>query len=300
MSNERLTLNDIQIRSCIAQVNCTTENSLNIELDQLINLCVQQEMNIDELIEHARVSLCDNTSLTFSLTSIQMAQVFHRYNHVDRNKLLTIEQDQREQMAMFRLTPSQLSYLIVHHCNEHNRRSFGGITYDQFIGLFALQEQLNNVQQRSIFMLTETQRQQLTHRLGTHTHTRSSSLARQVFVDVLSLMELDVTFDDDHTLNLSINILQSTVNRLMNIIEENQTAMPEILACIDQQRPITFDCTQVCRLIHQHSSMNRHERSFNERFYLTMEQILNLARYSTISLKELLDCSNESTQVSRI
>lgn len=125
---------------------------LVLHLDQLIELCQQQKIDIDKFFEkeiNLQNSLSsDDTKFNFSLSSSQIAYLIHQ-NQFDMKKLLFMEQNLKRQNKQFRLNSSQFAYLYANYRITHSHDSVG-LSAAQLIGLYMLQ-------QKSLFSLTYQQ-----------------------------------------------------------------------------------------------------------------------------------------------
>lgn len=139
-TKNRFRLNETQIQSLINYLNannCTSnqhELALMLNLDQFIELCYRQQIDINTLIENQ--NLTKNSQEKFSLTSMQIADLIQR-NNFDGNKLKIIEKQLKAQH--FYLNPSQLAYLFVNCRSTHNVKT-EGLSVSQLIALHMLQQ----------------------------------------------------------------------------------------------------------------------------------------------------------------
>jgi len=172
-------LNENQIRSLIDQIDMvnwtllTSSLSFNqqqlplvLYLDQLIELCSQQKIDINKLVDNETVpqnsSLFDHSKIKFSLSLSQIAHLINQ-NNFDIRKLIAIEQSLKEQdiqAQQFRLNASQLAYLFVNRHDIHDH-AIVGLSVGQVIGLYMLQQQSTREDQTSLFSLTYQQIKQL-------------------------------------------------------------------------------------------------------------------------------------------
>jgi hypothetical protein len=172
-------LNESQIRSLIAQiemVNWTASKStlpseeqqshLILHLDQLIQLCHQQKINIDKLLDNEialqNSSQINSSKIKFTLLPSQIAHLINQHNF-DIRKLKTVEQNlkkQNIQAQQFRLNSSQLAYLFANHRIVHHHETVG-LSAAQLIGLYMLQQQSTKDDQTPSFSLSYQQIKQL-------------------------------------------------------------------------------------------------------------------------------------------
>lgn len=170
-SQDSFQLNESQIRSLIAQINMVNSASLVsqqqlplvLHLDQLIELCHQQKIDLDEFLEKdfplQNASLYDSAKLKFTLSPSQIAYLVDK-NQLDIRKLMFIKQNLKTRGQQFRLSSSQLAYLLVNHRIVHNHDNVG-LSAAQLIGLYMLHQQSIKDEQTSLFSLTYQQIKQL-------------------------------------------------------------------------------------------------------------------------------------------
>jgi len=139
---------------------------LILHLDQLIELCNQQKIDIDKFLDNEitlqNSSLFGSSKLKFTLLPSQIAYLINQ-NKFDIRKLITIEQNlkaQGIQAQQFRLNSSQLAYLFTNHRIVHSH-DIPGLSVAQLIGLYVLQQQSIKDKQTSLFSLTYQQIKQL-------------------------------------------------------------------------------------------------------------------------------------------
>lgn len=173
-------MNENQIRSLIAQLDIvnwtllTSTTSLEqqqlpliLDLDQLIELCNQQKISVDKLLNNETAlqnpSLFDSSKIKFTFSSSQIAQLINQ-NNFDIRKLIAIEQSLKEQdtqSQQFRLNASQLAYLFINRRIVHSHEIVG-LSVGQLIGLYMLQQQsVKDDQISSLFSFTYQQIKQL-------------------------------------------------------------------------------------------------------------------------------------------
>jgi hypothetical protein len=115
---------------------------LVLQLDQLIELCHQQKIDINKFTNNEASRL----KVKFTLLPSQIAHLIHQ-NNFDIKKLITIEQHlktQDIQDQQFRLNSSQLAYLFANHRIDQSNEDVG-LSVAQFIGLYVLQQQSNEI-----------------------------------------------------------------------------------------------------------------------------------------------------------
>jgi hypothetical protein len=139
---------------------------LVLHLDQLIQLCNQQKIDIDKVLENETAlqnsSLFNSSKLKFTLLPSQIAYIINQ-NKFDMKKLITIEQNLKAhgiQAQQFRLNSLQLAYLFANHRIVHSH-DLVGLSAAQLISLYTLQQQLIKSEETSLFSLTYQQIKQL-------------------------------------------------------------------------------------------------------------------------------------------
>ncbi|CAF3131952.1 unnamed protein product [Rotaria sp. Silwood2] len=178
ISQDNLHLNESQIRSLITQINLINWISstftlsseqyswLVLQLDQLIELCNQQMIDIYSLLDNETSSqdssLLDRSKIKFTLSPSQIAHLI-KQNNFDIQKLIDIEQNLKKQGIQdqqFRLNSSQLAYFFAHRRLVNNQRIVG-FTIAQLIGIYMLQQNSNENDQSLLFSFDYQQIKQL-------------------------------------------------------------------------------------------------------------------------------------------
>ncbi|CAF2672103.1 unnamed protein product [Rotaria sp. Silwood2] len=178
ISQDNLHLNESQIRSLITQINLINWISstftlsseqyswLVLQLDQLIELCNQQMIDIYSLLDNETSSqdssLLDRSKIKFTLSPSQIAHLI-KQNNFDIQKLIDIEQNLKKhgiQDQQFRLNSSQLAYFFAHRRLVNNQRIVG-FTVAQLIGIYMLQQNSNENDQSLLFSFDYQQIKQL-------------------------------------------------------------------------------------------------------------------------------------------
>jgi hypothetical protein len=114
-------------RSSLTSTLSSKEPQLQLVLnrDQLIELCNQQKINIDKLLDN-EIALQNSSpdissKIKFTLSPIQIGRLINQ-NNLDIRKLKVIEQNLKKQSIktqQFRLTSSQIAYLYANHRTVH-------------------------------------------------------------------------------------------------------------------------------------------------------------------------------------
>ncbi|CAF4805570.1 unnamed protein product [Rotaria sp. Silwood1] len=258
---------------------------LVLQLDQLIQLCNQQMIDIDRILNNETVSqnssLLDSSKIKFTLTSSQIAHLINQ-NNFNIRKLLDIEQNLKQQSIQaqqFRLNSSQLAYFFAHHRIVNNQRIVG-LSVAQLIGIYTLQQRSNENDQSLLFSLDYQQIRQL------------------------ALIQ-NMTLEHFHSLSTSNKPLQLTHNQLIHLAMENKISVKQIVSIRNEEKSKVFDQKQLCSLINQNSQANTIQKSVDltqsidksfhiqQYVYLTVEQIFSLVKSSNIKLDELTTCTTE-------
>ncbi|CAF5130193.1 unnamed protein product, partial [Rotaria sp. Silwood1] len=258
---------------------------LVLQLDQLIQLCNQQMIDIDRILNNETVlqnsSLLDSSKIKFTLTSSQIAHLINQ-NNFNIRKLLDIEQNLKQQSIQaqqFRLNSSQLAYFFAHHRIVNNQRIVG-LSVAQLIGIYTLQQRSNENDQSLLFSLDYQQIRQL------------------------ALIQ-NMTLEHFHSLPTSNKPLQLTHNQLIHLAMENKISVKQIVSIRNEEKSKVFDQKQLCSLINQNSQANTIQKSVDltqsidksfhiqQYVYLTVEQIFSLVKSSNIKLDELTTCTTE-------
>ncbi|CAF3690242.1 unnamed protein product [Rotaria sordida] len=297
-SQGNLHLNENQIRSLMTHINLVNWMSLTstlpieqqqswliLQLDQLIELCDQQMIDIDKLLDNIPTlqnsSLFDSSNIKFTLTSSQIAHLINQ-NNFDIRKLIDIEQNLKQQdiqAQQFRLNSSQLAYLCAHH-RAINNQGIIGLSVAQLIGIYMLQQKLNENDPSLLFSLDY---QQIKH---------------------LALIQ-NMSLEHFHSLPSSNKPFQLTHNQLIHLAMENKIPIKQLITIHNDQKSKIFDQKQLCALINQNSQPNMIQKSadltqsidksfhIQQHVHLTVEQIFSLIKSSNIKLNQLTTCTTE-------
>ena len=320
-------LSESQIRSLTIQINLVNRLLLTstaplelqhiplvLHLDQLIELCYQQSINMDKFLDNEanlrNSLLLDESEIKFALSSLQIKHLIDQ-NKFDMKKLITIEQNlnrQNMQAQSFRLNSSQLVYFFVNR-RIANSRQVVGLSVSQLIGLYMLQQQPAKNHQSSLFSLDYQQIKQLA------VIQSMSSLRAPLLIqlDVFVKNTLDMTLEHFYSLPSSNRPFGFTRNQLIYLTGENNTPIQQILSIHNDQTLKILDRKQICTLVSQ-SCQSRtimenfihHAQSIDESFhkqqqyvYLKVEQIFSLTKFSNIKLNHLRTCTTENSNVNK-
>ncbi|CAM4915049.1 unnamed protein product [Rotaria socialis] len=280
-----LKLNENQVQRLTNQIDLINSISSTLELsqekeqswlvlhlDQLIELCHQQRINIDKLLDNEidsqNSSVIDVSKIKFTISPLQIVHLVNQYNFNIR-KLIFMEQNlknQSQQTQRFRLNSLQLAYLFAHRRIVNNHDTVG-LTISHLIGIYMLLHKSNENDQ---FSLNYQQIKQL------------------------ALIQ-NMSMEHFHSLSGSKESFQLTHNQLIHIAIENKILLKEIVSIPNNQKSKILDLKQLCAVISQHSQSSMMHKSFNRHIqqsvYLNVEQIFSLVKFSNIELSQLTTCT---------
>ncbi|CAF4962681.1 unnamed protein product, partial [Rotaria magnacalcarata] len=291
VSETNLKLNENQVQCLTNQIDLINSVSSTLELpqekelswlvlhlNQLIELCHQQRINIDKLLDNdmdsKNSSLIDVSKIKFTISPLQIVHLVNQYNFNIR-KLIVMEQNlknQSQQTQRFRLNSLQLAYLFAHRRIVNNHDTVG-FSISQLIGIYMLLHKSNENDQLSVFSLNYQQIRQL------------------------ALIQ-DMPMEHFHSLSGSKEPFQLTHNQLIHIAIENKILLKEIISVTNNQKSKILDLKQLCAVISQHSQSSMMQESFDhiqQSVFLNVEQIFSLVKFSNIDLNQLTTCTTEYT-----
>ncbi|CAF2090381.1 unnamed protein product [Rotaria magnacalcarata] len=291
VSETNLKLNENQVQCLTNQIDLINSVSSTLELpqekelswlvlhlNQLIELCHQQRINIDKLLDNdmdsKNSSLIDVSKIKFTISPLQIVHLVNQYNFNIR-KLIVMEQNlknQSQQTQRFRLNSLQLAYLFAHRRIVNNHDTVG-FSISQLIGIYMLLHKSNENDQLSVFSLNYQQIRQL------------------------ALIQ-NMPMEHFHSLSGSKEPFQLTHNQLIHIAIENKILLKEIISVTNNQKSKILDLKQLCAVISQHSQSSMMQESFDhiqQSVFLNVEQIFSLVKFSNIDLNQLTTCTTEYT-----
>ncbi|CAF1576332.1 unnamed protein product, partial [Adineta steineri] len=251
-------LNEKQIQFLIAQIDMMNWLSLNsnfsfkqqqlpliLHLNQLIELCNQQHIDIDKLLNNQtdlQNSLSPvNSNFEFTFSASQIAYIINQHSF-DMKKVLAIQQNLKKedsQTQQFHLNISQLAYLFVNRHIMHSHEIVG-LSASQLIALYMLQQSSIQDDQTSFFSLTYQQIKQL------------------------ALMQ-NMSLEHLRALPISNKPLQLSHNQLTYIAMENKITIEQITSLHSSQKSKILTHKQLCTLINQSSQLTELKNSINLR-----------------------------------
>ncbi|CAF3800448.1 unnamed protein product, partial [Adineta steineri] len=271
-------LNEKQIQFLIAQIDMMNWLSLNpnvsfkqqqlpliLHLNQLIELCNQQHINIDKLLNNQtdlQNSLSPvNSNFEFTFSPSQIAYIINQHNF-DMKKVLAIQQNlkkQDSQTQQFHLNISQLAYLFVNRHIIHSHEIVG-LSASQLIALYMLQQSSIQDDQTSFFSLTYQQIKQL------------------------ALMQ-NMSLEHLQALPTSNKPLQLSHNQLIYIAMENKITIKQITSLHSSQKSKILTHKQLCTLINQNSQLTVLKNSINLR--QSTDESSHIPQYICLNMTEL-------------
>ncbi|CAF0769866.1 unnamed protein product [Adineta steineri] len=271
-------LNEKQIQFLIAQIDMMNWLSLSpnfpfkqqqlpliLHLNQLIELCNQQHINIDKLLNNQtdlQNSLSPvNPNFEFTFSPSQIAYIINQHNF-DIKKLLAVQQNlkkQDSQTQQFHLNISQLAYLFLNRHIIHSHEIVG-LSASQLIALYMLPQSPIQDDQTSFFSLTYQQIKQL------------------------ALMQ-NMSLEHLQALPTSNKPLQLSHNQLVYIAMENKITIKQITSLHSSQKSKILTHKQLCTLINQNSQSTVLKNSINLR--QSTDESSHIPQYVCLNMTEL-------------